>query len=89
MRIHPVFKESSKYFPIIPMKYNQGHLTWVTLLKYLSVFLPLLFCNGFSVELYNFQANIERGREKEVLHNMLEILKRCKTTWVNCIIRSH
>ena len=50
--------------------YNQGHSTWVTLLLYLSFSLPMLFCNGFSVELSKFKANIERDRKKEVEHNM-------------------
>ena len=50
--------------------YNQGHSTWVTLLWYLPFSLPVLFCNGFSVELSKFKANIERDREKEVEHNM-------------------
>ena len=30
----------------------------------------MLFCNGFSVELSKFEANIERDRKKEVEHNM-------------------
>ena len=30
---------------------NQGHSTWVTLLLYLSFSLPVLFYDGFSVEL--------------------------------------
>ena len=53
--------------------YNQGHSTWVTLLWYLSFSLPMLFCNGFSVELSKFEANIERDRKKEVEHNMSTI----------------
>ena len=28
----------------------------------------MLFCNGFSVELSKFEANIERNREKDVEH---------------------
>ena len=32
----------------------------------LSFSLPMLFCNGFSVELSKFEANIERDGEKEV-----------------------
>ena len=53
--------------------YNQGHSTWVTLLWYLSFSLPMLFCNGFSVELSKIEANIERDRKKEVEHNMSTI----------------
>ena len=53
--------------------YNQGQSTWVTLLWYLSFSLPMLFCNGFSVELSKFEANIERDREKEVEHNISTI----------------
>ena len=30
----------------------------------------MLFCNGFSVELSKFEANIENDREKEVEQNM-------------------
>ena len=33
----------------------------------------MLFCNGFSVELSKFEANIERDRKKEVEHNMSTI----------------
>ena len=33
----------------------------------------MLFCNGFSVELSKFEANVERDREKEVEHNMSTI----------------
>ena len=37
----------------------------------LSFSLPIVLCNDFSVELSNnFEANIEREREKEVHHNM-------------------
>ena len=53
--------------------YNQGHSTWVTPLWYLSFSLPVLFHNGFSVELSKFEANIERDKEKEVEHNMSTI----------------
>ena len=48
--------------------YNQWNSTWVTLLWYLSFSLPMLFCNGFPVELSKFEANIDGEREKEVEH---------------------
>ena len=52
--------------------YNEGHLTWVTQLWSLPFSLPMLFCNGFSTELFKFEANIIIGRERErnVDHNM-------------------
>ena len=40
------------------------------MLWYLSFSLPVLFYNGFSVELSKIEANIERDREKEVEDNM-------------------
>ena len=49
---------------------NQGHLTWVTLLWYLTFSLPILFCEGFLEELSNFLANIEREKENDVKHNI-------------------
>ena len=36
----------------------------------LSFSLPMLFSNGFSMELSKFEVNIERDGEKEVEHNM-------------------
>ena len=36
---------------------------------YLPFSIPILFFNGFAVELSNFEANIEREREKDVEHN--------------------
>ena len=50
--------------------YNQGHLTWpVTQLLYLPFSILTLFGDGFSVDLYNVEANIERKRERDAEHN--------------------
>lgn len=62
-------------FSLIPVRcynpiYNQGHLTWpVTPLLYLPFSLLTLFGDGFSVDLYNVEANIERKRERDAEHN--------------------
>ena len=44
-----------------------------TALIYLSFSLPMLFCNYFSVELSKFEVSIERDREKEAEHNILQL----------------
>ena len=44
--------------------YNQGHSTWVTLLWYLSFSLPMLFYNGFSVELSQVWGQHWKGHGK-------------------------
>lgn len=47
-----------------------GQATWITLLWYLPFSFRMLFCsNGCSVELPNFETNIGRKREKDVVHN--------------------
>ena len=49
---------------------NLGHLTLpVTQLLYLSFSTLTLFGDGFSVDLYNVEANIERKRERDAEHN--------------------
>ena len=46
---------------------NPGHSTWVTLLWYLPFSLPMLWCNGFSVELSNFKGEGKGRRPTQVL----------------------
>ena len=69
--------------------YNQGHSTWVTLLWYLSFSLPTLFCNGFSVKLYKFEANIERDKEKEVEHNISTLFLQLTQVLMSRIVVLH
>ena len=49
---------------------NQGHSSWITLLWYQPFSVPMLCCKGFLEELSNFEASIEREKEKEVKHNI-------------------
>ena len=49
----------------------------------------MLFCNGVSVELSKFEANIERDREKEVEHNMSTLFLQLTQVLTSRIVALH
>ena len=57
-----------------------GHTALVT-----AFLLPMLFCNGFLVELSNFKANIEQNEEKGVEHITLEMEWIVGFSYVPCL----
>ena len=68
-----------KYRVWLGWNYNQGHVTLVTQLLYLPFSLIKLFSDGLLVDWSNFEAKIEREREKDVQHNRAIYTRKNKT----------